>query len=149
MQMAETEVERFWRETEERLGEHVLIFSLGQYLGGYGEVRSGAWGLFFVTESALHFQTFPNQNWFSTIFRSIGRGRAREEPTEMEFSLPQASIREVQLHSQRSLWKRILVPEPPTVSVFYINEDGNESELRFLMEMKVKEFTTLLSARAP
>jgi len=148
--MAETEVERFWRETEERLGERVLLYSLGQYLGGYGDVRSGAWGLFYISDSALHFQTFPNQNWFSTIFRSVTRNRARDqETTEMEFTLPQASIREVQLHGERSLWKRVVAPQPPTVSVFYINEDGNESELRFLMDMKVKEFVNLLSARAP
>ncbi len=147
--MAETEVERFWRETEERLGERVLLYSLGQYLGGYGDVRAGAWGLFYISDSALHFQTFPNQNWFSTIFRSFARSRAREEATEMEFTLPQASIREAQLRGGRSLWKRIFAPEPPTVSVYYINEDGNESELRFLMDMKVKEFVNLLKARSP
>lgn len=145
----ESEVERFWRETEERIGEHVLLYSLGQYQAGYGDVRPGAWGLFYISESALHFQTFPSQNWFSALFRGISRGRARETETEMEFMVPQASIREVRLITEGSWWKRLVSPHPPIVSVLYIDADGQEADLRFAMDMKVKDFVNLLNARIP
>lgn len=147
--MSESEVERFWRDTEQRLGEKVHLYSLGQYLGGYGEVRPGCWGLFFISDSALHFQTFPNENWFGAIFRGVTRNRRQATESEMEFSLPQASISEVRLLSAPSWWKRLFSPQPPTVVVRYIDENGQEADLRFAMDMKVKEFIALLDARIP
>ncbi len=148
--MSDTEVERFWHETEARLGERILLYSLGQYLSGYSDVRNGCWGLFFISESALHFQTFPSQNWFSAIFRGLARSRAnREAETEMAFALPQASISDVRLQNEQSWWRRLVSPQPPIVDVRYIDEDGKEADLRFSMDMKVKDFVNLLSARIP
>ncbi|HUX22564.1 MAG TPA: hypothetical protein VMW69_15110 [Spirochaetia bacterium] len=139
------DVDKFWSETESRIGEHVLVYSLGQYVGGYGEVRSGTWGLFFVSESALHFQTFHSENWFSSIVR--GRKRGQPTETEMEFQLPLTSLREVTVTRQESWFRRIFAPEPPMILAAYSLPTGKVGELQFSMDLKLREFVETLKSQ--
>jgi hypothetical protein len=139
------DVEKFWAETESRIGERVLIYSLGQYGGGYGDVHAGTWGLFFVSESALHFQTFHSENWFSSIMR--GRKRAQATETEMEFQLPLTCLREVTVTRQESWFRRVFAPEPPSIRASYSLPTGREGELHFSMDLKLREFVQTLKAQ--
>ncbi len=139
------DVAQFWSETEARLGEKVLINSLGQFMSGVESVRPGTWGLFFISESALHFQTFPSENWFSTLFRA-SRGAKRSEE-ELSFSIPFAQIRRTRLSTETSLLRRILAPRSPVFLVEYETIGGSLELLEFVMELRVKEFYRTLEER--
>jgi len=144
--MKEIDVEQFWSETEERLGERVLINSLGQYLRGEADLPSGTWGLFYLSESALHFQTFPSENWFGLLLR--GRGGRSRRKEEVSFDVPFASIGAAGLASDASLLRRIFAPRPPLVTVDYRSAEALPVVLEFIMDMKVKEFVKTLRERA-
>jgi len=141
----EDEVEKFWTETESRLGERVLVYSLGQHGGGYGDVRTGTWGLYYVSETGLHFQTFQSENWFSSILR--GRKRAQPTETEMEFHLPLSCIHNVGVARQTSWLRRIFAPEPPTIRADYSLPTGRDGVLEFSMDLKMKEFVETLKTQ--
>lgn len=132
------DVEKFWAETEEKLGERVLVYSLGQYIGGYGDVHPGTWGLFFVSETALHFQTFHSENWFGALLR--GRRKAKPAESEMEFQLPLSCLKDVEVRRQKSWLRRLFVPESPMVHAPFVLPTGHEGELLFAMDLKIKEF---------
>jgi hypothetical protein len=140
------DVEQFWSETEERLGEKVLINSLGQYLRGEADLPGGTWGLFYLSESALHFQTFPSENWFSLLMR--GRGGRSRRKEEASFDVPFASIGAAELASDASLLRKIFAPRPPLVAVEYRSAGGAPVVLEFIMDMRVKEFVKTLRERA-
>jgi hypothetical protein len=141
----EDDVRKFWVETEERIGERVLVYTLGRHIGGYADVQPGTWGLFYVSETTLHFQTFHSENWFSSILR--GRKRSQPTETEMEFHLPLSSLREVGVTRQKSWVRRIFAPEAPTIHAGYALPTGDEGELRFSMDLKMKEFVETLRAQ--
>jgi len=141
----EDDVEKFWSETEERLGERVLVYSLGQYVSGYGDVRPGTWGLFFVSESSLHFQTFHSENWFSSLLRS--RKKSQPSESEMEFHLPLSSLREVEVTRRKSWFRRLFAPEPPMIHAAFELPTGHKGELQFAMDLKIKEFVEGLKAQ--
>lgn len=142
---AENDVEKFWAETEAKLGERVLVYSLGQFVAGYGDVHPGTWGLFFVSETALHFQTFQSENWFSSLLR--GRRRSKPSESEMEFHLPLSCLKSVEVTRQKSWLKRLFAPEPPVVHVPYVLPTGRQGELLFAMDLKIKEFVDGLRAQ--
>lgn len=143
--MKQIDVAQFWSETESRIGEKVLINSLGQVLRGGESVHPGTWGLFFISESALHFQTFPNENWFSALFR--GSRNARRSVEELSFFIPFAQIQRTNLSTETSLLRRIFAPRPPVVEINYEPEAGELEVLQFAMDLRVREFYRVLEER--
>ena len=58
--------ETFWKEMAESLGENVLSYTLGQYIGGL-EPEGPLWGILYMTETRLFFRHFPQQSWISSL----------------------------------------------------------------------------------
>ena len=64
----EVDTEDFWRDYEEKIGEKVLVRSLGQYISGWEEFGGPRgrtlWGLIMATSGGFRFHHFPQVSWF-------------------------------------------------------------------------------------
>jgi len=72
------DVKEFWATMEESLGTKILGYALGQYLSGRDPAKP-LWGLLYLTETALYFRHFQQQNWISAISQSGGISRGNSE----------------------------------------------------------------------
>jgi hypothetical protein len=90
--------EDFWEKQEKALGTPILARTLAQYLSGgdageKGQVMQPLWGLLYLTEQALYFHHFAQQNWVSSLMqsssgRSSGRSSAPGRGDEITMKLP-------------------------------------------------------------
>jgi hypothetical protein len=122
------DVEKFWKEYEESIGEKVLAKSLGQYLNGLPQYQQALWGLAIATSGGFRFHHFPHEGWLTAISRATMGG---EIPKEKTFFIPKDSIHSVELIREKRWWKKILSPSNPTL---VINCRTNDEETKIFIE---------------
>lgn len=145
-QNQDAQVKAFWDKTEEELGEEVIIYTMGRCISGCVPKRDSKaqmWGLFFLTERALYFRHFPQQNWLSS-FMSSGAGISAGE--EIYFSVPMERMQSVSVDQYRTFWQRLFSGEPPTFSIDYFEADGSVQTLRFFLEGKTDAFLKVIQS---
>ncbi len=126
------DVELYWRQLEESLGERILLRYLGEYSSGFPELKGPVWGLFFLTPSALSFRTFPKDNWYESLMRSSrvplqGQG-------ELTIRILLTQITRVELIRSERWWERFLLAKRPVIRVGYLGAGGEVLTLRFSIE---------------
>ncbi len=106
-------IRQFWQETEEQIGETVIVYGLAEYLSG-GEEEGPLWGLIYVTSTRLFFRHFPQTSWISSLVSAgapeVGSGRpkkAKERDITMVWPLGRFHHVE-QPRSEEAWWRRIL-----------------------------------------
>lgn len=130
--MNNAEVDQFWREYEQKIGEKIVKFALGRYLSGWKEFGGPLWGLAIVCEGGFRFHHFPHENWIAALSRLGGGGGT--PPTEKVIVLPRGRIRSYQLIVERSWLKRLLSPAPPQLFIQYSSgEDPSTEETATLL----------------
>jgi hypothetical protein len=88
-----TNAAEFWRQTEEELGEKILVYTMGEHYDARGPARP-LFGLLFVSESALHFRHFAQHNWISSLAAPSRRSAVRSTPEdEISIRIPLAGSR--------------------------------------------------------
>ena len=106
----------FWREYEEKCGEKVLSFALGQYISGWAEYDLSFWGLLIATEGGFRVHHFPHESWIQALSRAA---TGVELPKEKTIFIPRYSIVSAELKAEKSLLKRILFAPSPRLCVRY------------------------------
>lgn len=79
----QNDLEAYWNEMSESIGEPVVAYNLGQYQGGLDQAAP-LWGLLFFTETRIFFRHFAQQNWFASILTN----RDTRGSDEVAFELP-------------------------------------------------------------
>jgi hypothetical protein len=122
--------EQFWREYEASTGEKVLFYTLGKYLSGCDEFNGGPidglWGLLIATVGGFRFHHFPHEGWIQALSRIATGGDA---PSEKTIFIPAARIISADVHIEKKLWKRILMPSQPLLKLRYRDQNNEEKEL--------------------
>ena len=121
------DVEIFWQEYAEQIGQKVLARGLGRYISGWKEFDIGGltslWGLIIATDGGFRFHHFPQQHWADLI------GRRREKPTERIFTIPGEKIISSELKKETNWLKKIFGSPAPILSIIYRDESGEERKL--------------------
>lgn len=139
------EVEEFWSATERELGERILVKSLGQYLGGFEGLKGPLWGIFFLTDSSLHFRHFRQENWYSLLLRASGHPGG---DADSAFVIPEADVTEVLHHREASggIFRLFSAPNPELVIRFRA-ENREERNLTIRLEQNRSEFLAFFGER--
>jgi hypothetical protein len=124
MTRKKTTVEDFWRGYEEKTGEKVLAFSLGQYLSGWAGENGPLWGLLIATDRGFRFHHFPQENWFQAITRTSA---GAEAPREKAFFIPRERILALEFRREKSFFKRIFLPRFPLLHIRYLDQADREA----------------------
>ena len=119
------DIEKFWKEYEESIGEKVLARSLGQYVSGLPQYTQPLWGLAIATSAGFRFHHFPHEGWLTAISRTTMGGEA---PKEKTFFIPKDSINSIELVLEKRWWKKILTPSNPTL-VIDCRVNGEETKI--------------------
>ncbi len=120
-------VEKFWRETEESIGEAVLAQGLAQYHSG-GEEEGPLWGLVYVTSTRLFFRHFPQESWFSSFLGGKNSGigdegrSARTRDVTLEW--PLSGYTHVEEEQERTSIKTVLLGKRPGRITLVAQEGG-------------------------
>ncbi|MDR2070834.1 MAG: hypothetical protein LBP81_05405 [Treponema sp.] len=138
-----TDPAHFWKEYEEKCGEKVLAYTLGQYLSGWEDFnlsqRESLWGLLIATSGGFRFHHFPHEGWIQALSRLSSGGDA---PKEKTLFIPQDRLVSVELRVEKSLLKKIFLPSPPRLVIRYGDAGG---ELVMETDQKAKEIVRALS----
>ncbi|MDR2246282.1 MAG: hypothetical protein LBE17_06375 [Treponema sp.] len=142
-QRKETDPARFWKDYEEKCGEQVLAYTLGQYLSGWDEFdltpRSSLWGLLIATSGGFRFHHFPHEGWIQALSRASTGG---DPPKERTLFIPRDRLTSVELKMETSLWKKIFLPHSPRLVIRYGDGGG---ELVMETDQKAREIVRALS----
>jgi hypothetical protein len=111
-----TDIEKFWREYEEKIHEKVLARTLGRYISGWAEYTYPLWGLAIATTGGFRFHHFPHEGWISAIARTAMGG---EFPEEKTFFIPRENIISAQLLIETRWWKKIISSAAPALVIRY------------------------------
>jgi hypothetical protein len=135
----ETDPAGFWKDYEEKCGEKVLAYTLGQYLSGWDEFNTPLWGLLIATSGGFRFHHFPHEGWIQALSRLSSGGEA---PKEKTIFIPRDQLASVELKVEKSRLKKILFPSSPRLVVRYGNTGG---ELILETDQKAREIVQALS----
>ncbi len=139
------EVEEFWNATERELGERIVVKALGQYLGGLEGLQGPLWGIFFLTDTALHFRHFKQENWYTLLLGSTGRAGG---DADRAFVISKADVIEVLHHREASGGILGLFSAPnPELVIRYRAEDREERSLALRIEQNRNEFLAFFGDR--
>jgi hypothetical protein len=138
----ESDPAQFWKEYEERYGEKVLAFTLGQYLSGWDEFDTPLWGLLIATEGGFRFHHFPHEGWIQALSRMSSGG---EQPKEKTLFIPRDRLLSLELRIEKTWWKKILFPRPPHLVVRF---EGGGTELVLETDHKAETIVSCLTADA-
>jgi hypothetical protein len=119
------DVNKFWSDYENTIGEKVLAKSLGQYLSGWPGYSQPLWGLAIATSGGFRFHHFPHEGWITALSRITTGGEA---PKEKTFNIPGDTIISAELLTEKRWWKKILSPSNPTL-VIRCRINGEESQV--------------------
>ena len=108
------DIEKFWKNYEESVGEKVLAKSLGQYKSGLAEFHNPLWGLVIATSGGFRFHHFPHESWLTALTRATSGG---EGPKEKTFFIPKDTISSIELITENKWWKKILSPSNPVLAI--------------------------------
>jgi hypothetical protein len=122
----------FWREYEEKCGEKILAFALGQYISGWAEYDFSFWGLLIATEGGFRVHHFPHESWIQALSRAATGG---DLPKEKTIFIPKDRILSAELKMEKSLIKRILFSPSPQLHIRY-RIDGMEAVLKAVTEKR-------------
>jgi hypothetical protein len=139
----ETDPASFWKNYEEKCGETVLAYTLGQYLSGWDAFNlpkgTTLWGLLIATSGGFRFHHFPHEGWIQALSRVSSGGDA---PREKTIFIPRNQLTSVELTAEKSKWKKILFPSSPRLVVRYGDTGG---ELVMETDQKAAEIVRALS----
>ena len=121
------DLDDFWREYEEKIGEKVLVRSLGQYISGWEEFDSKKWtelwGLIMATTGGFRFHHFAQSNWFDAFSRS-----SNQEPKEKTIFIPREKIICAAFKKETVWWKKLL-NNAAHLTVKYRDKAGIEHDI--------------------
>jgi hypothetical protein len=117
----ETDPASFWKEYEEKCGEKVLAYTLGQYLSGWEEFNLPLWGLLIATSGGFRFHHFPHEGWIQALSR-LSSGA--EAPKEKTIFIPRDQLAAVELKVEKSWLKKIFLPHSPRLVIRYGDRGG-------------------------
>jgi hypothetical protein len=130
---------KFWKEYEEKCGEKVLAYTLGQYLSGWDEFNMPLWGLLIATGGGFRFHHFPHEGWIQALSR-ISSGS--DAPKEKTLFIPNDKILSAELRVEKSLLKKVFLSSLPKLVVRYRDKDG---ELVLETDRKAEEIVRALN----
>ena len=93
-----------WQVLGQELGSPVLALVLGQALNSSAGVLAGEWGMYILTEKALHYRHDPSQGVLTGMIK-IERA---DKPRRLEF--PRSEVLACRYH-QGTFWKRVFAGE--------------------------------------
>ena len=134
--------DQFWADYEQKTGDKVLAFCLGQYVSGWDEFDRPLWGLLIATEGGFRFYHFPHEGWLQALAR-IGTGG--EGPKERTLFLPRDRIVSAELRLETLWWRKLFSPRQPLFVIRYRGEDGAEGELVMEAEKKAQALVDRLA----
>ena len=141
--MANDEVAAFWADMEKRIGEKISIYVMGTYIEGFGNQPGPVLGIFFLSETALHFVSFKKENWLFGIFARRSSSM-NEEP--LEFNVPFSAMR----HMERSApppVRNFFFPESPRIAITCSLNPGVLSKLVISIDIQEKDFLSQLKSK--
>ncbi|MDR1429554.1 MAG: hypothetical protein LBI85_04630 [Spirochaetaceae bacterium] len=136
----------FWKDYEARLGEKVLGYCLGRYVGGWDRYPYPLWGLSIVTSAAYRFHHFPHEGWIEALARATTGAKAPEEKVIM---IPRDKILGAAFRREQKLLRRIFLSAQPRLCLSYRREDGSAAELVVESDSGAKKLVELLSGPPP
>lgn len=96
----DSSTERFWKDTETKIGEAVLAYGLAQYISGE-EDDGPLWGIIYLSETRLFFRHFPQTSWFVSIMANtrtdqIGESERPAKERDIQYEWPLSSFARLQ-----------------------------------------------------
>lgn len=125
------EVHRFWEDLEEKTGEKIITYSIGETLSAFGTIPVRTVGSFFLTKSRMYFQTSPSTNWFSGLVRSIGKKKGGEE--NLEYNFPLNRITRTSLDLPEGFFRRLFTTPLPVMELEVLSPREEPVTLRFTL----------------
>jgi hypothetical protein len=138
-------VEEFWTALELRVGEDIEVYSLGEIKSRFRDLPPNTVGMFFITASALYFNTLPKQSWFDAVLRNV-RSK-KKESSSLLYSIPLKAISEVRVLGSNSLLRRFFSPNLISIKIFFTGEAGDKKEVlhfSLISRSRAEELVSLL-----
>jgi len=137
------EVREFWENLEEEIGESIEVYTLGEYRQGDLDIVTPKVGLFYLTETALYFQTFPKSNWFSAILGGIGKKKKEDKGETVK--IPLTRIEKAYLQKP-TFMEKLFSPKMPVVIVSFIDMDEVEKSIMVATDEKGTEIVNRIAS---
>lgn len=125
------DVEEFWKEKEQELGEEIKGKDMSEYISGYQGLKEKTWGLLYYTKSSFYFQTFTNKNWFTSLIGG-GGGKAKTSGDMFIFNIKWEKVKEITLPAKKNSILSFLSPPDNRVFIKY-KVDSQEEVLILAM----------------
>jgi hypothetical protein len=130
------EIREFWDNLEEEIGEKIEIYTLGEYREGSLGMSTPKVGLFYLTQTAVYFQTFPKANWFASLIGGFTKKKKEEKGVTVKIPLEQiieASVRKL------SFLQRVFAPNLPLLELAFAEIGGEKKEMLIASDEKGSE----------
>ncbi len=125
------DVEEFWKEKEQELGEEIKGKDMSEYISGYRGLKEKTWGLLYYTKSSFYFQTFPKKNWLTSLM-GVGGGKVENSADTFIFNIIWEKVKEITLPAKKNLILSFLSPPDNLVFIRY-QIDSQEEILTLAM----------------
>ena len=138
------EIDEFWKDLEEKTGESIITYSIGETLTPFGTIPARTVGLFYLTKSRFFFQTVPDTNWFSGLLRGIRKGK--DSRKQREYVFPLSRITRTSLDLPEGFFKRIFV-NPLSIMELDVSTGDNKTvtlEYTLMSQDKALEFLDVI-----
>ena len=123
------DIEKYWEEKEQEIGEKIIGKDMSEYLGGFGELKEKLWGLLYYSQKAFYFQTFPRRSWFASL---LGMGGERNQNDVVNFRIMWLKVKDIYLPARKKSLLSFLSPTDYRVFIKY-QIDNKEDTLVFAM----------------
>lgn len=123
------DVERFWEEKEQEIGEKIKGKDMSEYISGHPELKEKSWGLLYYTETTFYFQTFPRRNWLTSL---MGGGKTEKTGDTKIFRILWEKVRKIVLPAKKNTFFAFLSPPDHRIFIKY-QLNGQEDTLVFVM----------------
>ncbi|MFP4563526.1 MAG: hypothetical protein ACLFRY_09470 [Spirochaetia bacterium] len=139
-----TEIDEFWKDLEEKTGESIIVYSIGETLTPFGTIPSRTVGLFYLTKSRFFFQSDPDTNWFSGLFKGLRKGK--DSRKRREYIFPLSRITRTSLDLPEGFFRRIFISPLSIMELDVIADDGAATTLKYTLmsEDKALEFLDVI-----
>lgn len=138
------EVQEFWKNTEEEIGEKVLDKALARCISGCNEKNPTleVWGLIYYTETTIFFKHFTQSNWLLNIIRM---NKKKGGDKEFLLRIPRDAVTELVFVDFQNLWQRMFSKDLPHLYLKYNDAVRGEVELRLMVEKRKEEISDFLT----
>jgi len=113
-------VDKFWEEKEREIQGKIIHKCLAQYLSGYRNFSGTLWGIFFFTNQAIYFQTFPKKNWLLFIWQTEKEDLGE---SSLNFCVPWNEITKITFPEGKSKIKKFFSRSGSVVIVDYVSKN--------------------------